>query len=129
VSFQVKGAEFCKEEYKINKKCPDLKSCHFDMIRSESSISVTLECEDKRCLKITEKISLCSSPLPLFFKIPFRMYFSTFKSVEGELLQGTKVTKENSVPASFIISTYCDGQSYENPFPETSVNAFVQSFT
>lgn len=54
----------------------------------------------KRCVKITEKITCFLSPF--FFQ--FRMYFSTFKSGEVELLWGTKVTEENSVPAVFIVT-------------------------
>lgn len=75
-------------------KCPDLESCQFDMIHSESSISVTLVCAGKRSIKIWKD----SLVFPFLFQ--FRMVFSAFKV---ELLQGTEVTKENWVPAALIV--------------------------
>lgn len=96
LSFQVKGTEFCTEEYQIYEKCPDPESCYFDMIHSESSISVTLECADKRCIKIPEKTAWCS---PFFFSSG-----CILMHLRVELLQGTKVTKGNSVPAAFIVT-------------------------
>lgn len=74
------------------KKCPDGESCHFDVIDSESSISVTLECAGKRCIKISEKTTWCS---PFFFSPGCILV-----RLRVELLQGTKVT----VPAAFIIT-------------------------
>lgn len=92
----MKGTEFCKEEYQIYEKCPDLESCHFDMIHSESSISVTLVHAGKRSIKISEKTTWYS---------PFS--FSSgciLVHLRVELLQGTQVTKENWVPAAFIVT-------------------------
>lgn len=94
--FQVEGTEFCKEEYQIYEKCPDLESCHFDMIHSESSTSVTLVCAGKRSIEIPEKTAW-SSPFSFIsgcILVPLRV----------ELLQGTEVTKENWVPAAFIVT-------------------------
>lgn len=66
------------------------------MIHSESSISVTLECADKKCIKISEKTTWYS---PFFFSSGCILVH-----LRVELLQGAKVTKENSVPAAFIVT-------------------------